>query len=73
LTANPHILTSKQMAEMCKKYKRTPSGVFYRALTQINIIPLIGTTSGQHMKEDLSIFEFEVEENDMNTIQKFFD
>lgn len=61
------------MAEMCKKYKRTPAEIFYRVLTQINIIPLIGTASSQHMKEDLSIFEFEVEKDDMKTIQKFFD
>jgi diketogulonate reductase-like aldo/keto reductase len=58
---------------MGKKYKRTPAEVFYRSLTQMKIIPLIGTTSAQHMKEDLSIYEFEVDNEDLKTIEKFFD
>lgn len=73
LTANPHILGSNPLISMAKKYKRTPAEVFYRSLTQMNIIPLIGTTSAQHMKEDLSIFEFEVDNEDFKTILKFFD
>jgi diketogulonate reductase-like aldo/keto reductase len=32
--------------------------VFFRFLTQSDIIPLTGTTSEQHMREDLAIFDF---------------
>ncbi|MFM2005065.1 MAG: hypothetical protein RLZZ09_720, partial [Pseudomonadota bacterium] len=38
----------------------SPAQIFYRYLTQIGIVPLIGTTSNQHMHEDLAIFEYEL-------------
>jgi diketogulonate reductase-like aldo/keto reductase len=34
--------------------------VFYRYLTQIGIIPLTGTSSVEHMRDDQAIFEFEL-------------
>jgi diketogulonate reductase-like aldo/keto reductase len=42
------------------KYGRTPAQILFRHLTQIDVVPLTGTRSEQHMREDLAIFEFEL-------------
>ena len=60
LTANAAILAQDVVLRLAQRYKRSPAQIFYRYLTQIGIVPLIGTTSNQHMREDLAIFEFEL-------------
>lgn len=68
LTANPHILASDTIHELKEKYNKTQVQIFYRFLTQIGIIPLNGTTSQIHMIEDLSIFEFQLTNEEINRI-----
>jgi len=60
LTANPKVLTHATLYNLAAKYQRSAAQVFYRYLTQIGIIPLTGTSSMAHMREDLGIFEFEL-------------
>jgi diketogulonate reductase-like aldo/keto reductase len=60
LTANPGVLADATLRALAAKYGRTPAQVFFRYLTRIDIIPLTGTTSPAHMREDLAIFEFEL-------------
>jgi len=60
LTANPKLLAHDTTKNLAKKYHRSAAQVFYRYLTQIGIIPLTGTSSAEHMREDLAIFEFEL-------------
>lgn len=60
LTANPQILASAAIKALAAHHQRTPAQIFFRYLTQIGIVPLTGTTSEQHMREDLRIFEFEL-------------
>jgi len=68
LTANPEILNSQLLYELSLKYQKTQIQIFYRYLTQINITPLNGTTSSEHMQEDLSIFDFELDIVDIDSI-----
>lgn len=60
LTANPKLLAHDTLLALASKYGRTPAQVFFRYLTQIDIIPLTGTTAEAHMREDLAIFDFEL-------------
>ncbi|HET9237463.1 MAG TPA: aldo/keto reductase [Oligoflexus sp.] len=60
LTANPQILRSRVVQQLARAYRKTEAQVFFRYLTQIGIVPLTGTTSDQHMQEDLAIFDFEI-------------
>jgi diketogulonate reductase-like aldo/keto reductase len=64
LTANPHILSHGLLQQLSAHYGRTPEQVFFRYLTQIDIIPLTGTTQEAHMREDLAIFDFELAASD---------
>jgi diketogulonate reductase-like aldo/keto reductase len=58
LTANPHVLAHDIILKLAGHYKYTPSQIWVRYMTQMDIMPLIGTTSAEHMKEDLAIFDF---------------
>jgi diketogulonate reductase-like aldo/keto reductase len=68
LTANPAILAHGTVQDLAETYQRTPAQIFYRYLTQIGLIPLIGTTSIRHMQEDLAIFDFELLESECDKL-----
>lgn len=60
LSANPHLLSHGTIAKLAEDYGRTPAGILFRYLTQEDVVPLTGTTSMAHMREDLAIFQFEL-------------
>lgn len=68
LTANPALLAHGTVQSLVQRYQRSPAQILYRYLTQIGIIPLIGTTSTSHMKEDLAIFDFELLASECETV-----
>ena len=68
LTANPHILSSNTVRTIAQKYKKTEAQIFFRYLSQSGIVPLTGTSSEQHMREDLSIFNFELSSEDLKNV-----
>ena len=65
LTANPELINGEIISNMAKKYQKTNSQVFYRFLNQIDVIPLIGTTSKAHMLDDMDIFSFKLESSEV--------
>jgi diketogulonate reductase-like aldo/keto reductase len=68
LTANPKVLAHDTLQALASKYERTSAQVFFRYLTQIDIIPLTGTTAEAHMREDLAIFDFELMKNECDAV-----
>ena len=60
LTANPRVLAHAAITASASAHRRTPAQILYRYLTQAGVVPLIGTRSEAHMREDLSIFDFEL-------------
>lgn len=60
LTANPALLAHPLTVSLAAQYRRQPAQILYRQLTQSAIVPLIGTTSAQHMQEDLAMFGFQL-------------
>ena len=60
LSANPEILAHDTIQALAATYRRTAAQILFRYLTQIGVVPLTGTSSPTHMKEDLAIFEFEL-------------
>jgi len=74
LTANPLVLQSPQMQDICKRTGKTPPQVFFKYLIQHhNICPLTGTTQELHMAQDLQVLDpgFVLYEADIDTIDKF--
>jgi diketogulonate reductase-like aldo/keto reductase len=72
LTANPQILAHRTVAHLASRYRRTPAQILFRYLTQTDVAPLTGTRSRVHMREDLSIFEFQLSEPDRNAMDALF-
>jgi diketogulonate reductase-like aldo/keto reductase len=68
LTANPEVLAAPDMIELAKKYGRSPAQLFFRYLTQLDIACLTGTSSKEHMEQDLSIFEFRLSPAESETL-----
>ncbi|HTV51029.1 MAG TPA: aldo/keto reductase [Steroidobacteraceae bacterium] len=60
LSANAGLLASATLGELASRYGRTPAQILFRHLTQQHIVPLTGTCSEAHMREDLAIFAFEL-------------
>lgn len=69
LTANPHILKSREFFALTQEYDKTEAQILYRYLTQVGITPLIGSTSLHHLKEDLEIFSFELKSSEIEAIR----
>jgi diketogulonate reductase-like aldo/keto reductase len=68
LTANPHLLADETFRLLGLKYGRTPAQLLFRYLTQNGAVPLTGTRSEVHMREDLDIFSFELTETELKAI-----
>lgn len=70
LTANPSVLADVVLNRLAEKYRRSSAQIFFRYLTQIAIIPLIGTTSERHMRDDLAIVDFELTAEECQQIDR---
>ena len=68
LTANPELLADETLRLLSLKYRRTPAQLLFRYLTQNDVVPLTGTRSATHMREDLAIFEFELTDVELRAI-----
>jgi diketogulonate reductase-like aldo/keto reductase len=72
LTANPRILSGAAVTALAQKYHRTPPQILFRYLTQVDVAPLTGTSSEQHMQEDLAIFDFELDATELSALTDLF-
>jgi diketogulonate reductase-like aldo/keto reductase len=68
LTANPHVLFSRTIRSIAEKYGKTEAQIFFRYLNQSGIVPLTGTSSEQHMREDLNIFDFKLSADELKNV-----
>ena len=68
LSANPQLLADKSMTTPAATYRRSPAQILFRYLTQIGVVPLTGTKSETHMREDLGIFDFELSNEELSAI-----
>eukprot|EP00472_Partenskyella_glossopodia_P003344 CAMPEP_0197535324 /NCGR_PEP_ID=MMETSP1318-20131121/50194_1 /TAXON_ID=552666 /ORGANISM="Partenskyella glossopodia, Strain RCC365" /LENGTH=354 /DNA_ID=CAMNT_0043092859 /DNA_START=141 /DNA_END=1205 /DNA_ORIENTATION=- len=76
LTANPHILKSPVVSNICAERGWTPAQVFFRYLIEKGFAPLTGTTSRHHMKEDLEVItnpDFSLRDEEMKGIESVLD
>ena len=70
LSANPHLLSHKTMTTLASAHHRTAPQILFRYLTQIGVVPLTGTKSEAHMREDLAIFDFELTDEERGAIDE---
>ena len=72
LTANPDALAHDTITRLASAYERTPAQILFRFLTQVAVVPLSGTRSETHMRDDLSIFDFELEAAERDAVGRLF-
>jgi diketogulonate reductase-like aldo/keto reductase len=53
LTANREIPVNPQVQRIARRLGATPAQIIFRFAMQVGMVPLTGTTSQQHMREDL--------------------
>ncbi len=70
LTANRDVMRNPAIHAIAQGREVGPAQVIFRFAQQIGMVPLTGTTNGQHMKEDLQIKEIELTKEEVLQIEK---
>jgi len=69
LTANSTELNQPELLDISKRLGCSLAQVVFRFALQVGMIPLTGTSSKSHMKEDLAIVDIELTESEINAIE----
>ena len=69
LTANRDVLGDGAISAICRRVGAGPAQVIFRFAMQVGMLPLTGTTSAQHMKEDLSSDQFDLSAEELRQIE----
>jgi diketogulonate reductase-like aldo/keto reductase len=68
LTANPHVVGSKTVAEIGRRLGATPAQTVLAFARALGILPLTGTTDPLHMKQDLASLALALSAEDVAAI-----
>jgi len=69
LTANREVFAAPEIRAIAQRVGAGPAQVIFRFAMQIGMLPLTGTTSEQHMKEDLAAERFSLLAEELRTIE----
>jgi len=69
LTANRDVLADPEVRTIAKRLGTAPAQIIFRFAMQIGMLPLTGTTSQQHMKEDLQAEHFSLSTEELQRIE----
>ena len=69
LTANPRVLASRTLQEIAARHGMTAEQMFLRCVSQLGIVPLVGTTSEVHMRQDLDLFDAALTPSEVSAVQ----
>jgi diketogulonate reductase-like aldo/keto reductase len=68
LTANRDVVQHRAVRAIAARHGRTPAQVIFRFARQVGMLPLTGTTSPAHMRDDLAIDEFALTDDEVAVI-----
>jgi diketogulonate reductase-like aldo/keto reductase len=69
LTANREVLADREIQAIAKRLGTGPAQIIFRFAMQIGMLPLTGTTSQQHMKEDLQAEQLALTSEEIQRIE----
>jgi diketogulonate reductase-like aldo/keto reductase len=72
LTANREVLADRRITALASRLQRTVAQVVLRLALQLGMIALTGTSSVEHMKQDLAVDEFALSAADVATFETAF-
>lgn len=70
LTGNREVMARPEMIRIAKRHGRTVSQIVFRFALDVGMLPLTGTTDGDHMRMDLDVFDFHLEPEEVQTIER---
>ena len=70
LTANREVLIYPEIQKIARRLGAGPAQIIFRFAMQIGMLPLTGTTSQQHMKEDLQAEQLTLSSQEIERIEK---
>lgn len=70
LTANRDALTHSEMVRIAKRHDRSVSQLVFRFALDVGMLPLTGTTSAEHMRQDVEVFDFQLDPEEVEHIEK---
>ena len=70
LTANRKALANPEMAHIAARHNRTIAQVVFRFALEVGMMPLTGTSDPAHMREDLAAFDFQLDPNEIEQIER---
>jgi diketogulonate reductase-like aldo/keto reductase len=69
LTANREVFVYPEILRIARRLNATPAQVIFRFAMQVGMLPLTGTTSRQHMKEDLEAEQLKLSSEEVQQIE----
>jgi diketogulonate reductase-like aldo/keto reductase len=69
LTANREALAHPDMAQIARRHSRSVAPIVFRFAVEVGMIPITGTTSAEHMRADLDVFNFQLAPDEVKRIE----
>jgi diketogulonate reductase-like aldo/keto reductase len=69
LTANPEVLRHPRVARIAARVQATPAQVVFRFAQLVGMLPLTGTASPEHMRQDLASRALALADDEVSTIE----
>jgi len=70
LTANRAVMARPEMARIAERHGRSIPEVVFRFALEVGMVVLTGTTNADHMRTDLSVFDFQLEPGEVEMIER---
>jgi diketogulonate reductase-like aldo/keto reductase len=70
LTANREALAHREISRIAAHYGRTVSQIIFRFALSLGMLPLTGTSDAAHMQDGLDVFEFDLEQDEVECIER---
>lgn len=70
LTANDRELHSPEIRAIAERHQKSVARVVFRFALQLGMLPLTGTSDPAHMRADLEVFEFELDQRELKQIER---
>lgn len=70
LTANKHVLASPKVTAIARAHGKTTSQIVFKFAHQVGMLPITGTSDPAHMQQDLDLSGFELDAEELGTIDR---
>lgn len=70
LTGNPRELARPELKDIARRYQRSVNQIVFRFALDVGMLPLTGTTNASHMREDLAVFDFQLDSEEVLRIER---